>query len=459
MMALVTTNTEIKPMKTQLFQHQIEDIQFLLSRRFAGCFNDMGTGKTLTAIGAVNEVIRIQPGVRTVIVAPPIATKMWSDVATEELGVEVQLLPTGKTKIADDTSIIVVTYDIASKRSAELRDWHQGGIVICDESHALKNVKAKRTVAILGKGGLVCGARHAIMLTGTPMTRWSDDLYPFLCRADIKGLERRCGGTSKFRFDLRYTIQQARQFGRGKPVQMVVGNRNTDELNEWVYGEKLAIRRTIKEVHDAMPPITFNTYTVSMRRSKELREMLEQIEQMAPAQIEQSLKSKEPALASIRREIGLAKIEAAADEIIERHENGLGPILVGAWHSDVIDLLVDTLGAKGLKTWKLDGRTAQQTKTKIAEAFNNGEIDVLVGQIAAMGVSLNLQKGGNRIIVIEPDWSPSVMDQFYARLWRYGQEKHVHVDTLLGDNKLEAALMRISGTKRREHERFNRGAA
>ena len=47
------------------------------------------------------------------------------------------------------------------------------------------------------------------------------------------------------------------------------------------------------------------------------------------------------------------------------------------------------------------------------------------------------------------------MDQFYARLWRYGQEKHVHVDTLAANTKLADAIHRISVTKEREHERFN----
>jgi hypothetical protein len=47
------------------------------------------------------------------------------------------------------------------------------------------------------------------------------------------------------------------------------------------------------------------------------------------------------------------------------------------------------------------------------------------------------------------------MDQFYARLWRYGQQKHVHVDILTSANKLDKALGRISRTKEREHEKFN----
>jgi len=68
-----------------------------------------------------------------------------------------------------------------------------------------------------------------------------------------------------------------------------------------------------------------------------------------------------------------------------------------------------------------------------------------------MGVSLNLQRGGNSIVVVEEDWSPAVMDQFYARLHRMGQGKPVHVDTLFVENKLSTAVHRISSAKRRAH--------
>jgi SNF2 family DNA or RNA helicase len=90
-------------------------------------------------------------------------------------------------------------------------------------------------------------------------------------------------------------------------------------------------------------------------------------------------------------------------------------------------------------------------KQDCQDQFNNRRIDVLVGQIAVMGVSLNLQHGGNRIVVVEEDWSPAIMDQFYARLHRIGQTDHVHVDILQSDDKLSKAVAAISAAKRRSH--------
>jgi SNF2 family DNA or RNA helicase len=294
------------------------------------------------------------------------------------------------------------------------------------------------------------------MLTGTPITRWNDDMFPFLCRADLDGLKRRCGGIAKERFDLRYTVRQKRQFpGARFPTQMVVGNKNTDELAQWIYGEELALRVDLKEVFENMPPLTQNRYTIKMDADAALKAKLKQLETMPMADIRKQLETKEPALATVRRELGLAKVKAAAEEIADRIESGQN-VLVGAWHTEVIDALQQKLHAKGYEVGIIDGRVSSAAKQRFQDSWNAGKINALVCQIAAAGVSLNLQHGGTQIIVVEEDWSPSIMDQFYARLWRYGQEKHVHVDTLMADTKLDKALARISATKQREHAKFNR---
>ena len=158
---------------------------------------------------------------------------------------------------------------------------------------------------------------------------------------------------------------------------------------------------------------------------------------------------------TMRRLIGLAKVEAAAEYLVERVADTQGAVLVGAWHTQVIDSMVERLQIKKLRVASLDCRTPAAKKTQLQAAFNAGDLDVLVGQIAAMGVSLNLQRGGNCIVTVEEDWSPAVMDQFYARLHRMGQEKHVHVDKLIVANKLDRAVARLASKKAAEHRKLN----
>jgi SWI/SNF-related matrix-associated actin-dependent regulator of chromatin subfamily A-like protein 1 len=435
----------------KLLPHQIEDAKFLASRKIAGCFNGMGTGKTLTALQATIEAEVL----RAVIIGPPISLRMWAQEAANWTGAKVQILAKGTTPIDRDpeVEILICSYEIATKRQHELMAWAREPLngmrtaLICDESHALKSTKAKRTKAVLGRGGMCEAFEHTWLLTGSPMTRWADDLIPFLFRAAPDQIKKKIGALSIERYNLRYCITQKRSFpGSRRPVIMTVGSRNLDELGAIL--ATCATRRTLDDVWESMPSLTHTRLAVEVSGVSAINR---QLEKMTMAEIEQALADKDENLATMRRELGLSMIPEAADFIWQRADAEQGAILVGAWHREVIDGLVDLLHVKKLRVAKLDGRTSAAMKTEIQRQFNEGELDVLVGQIAAMGVSLNLQRGGNSIVVVEEDWSPSVMDQFYARLHRMGQGKPVHVDTLYVENKLAKAVHNISNAKRRAH--------
>lgn len=431
-----------------LLPHQIEDAAFLSSRKFAGCFSGMGSGKTLTALEAV-RLVKTEDGPCTLIVAPPIALRMWASEFERHVGGTAQIIRSGKTKIDPLALAVITTYQIATTRKEEFA---RAGfdILICDESHALKSVTAKRTKAILGKGGLCESVKHAWLLTGTPVTRWNDDLFPFLCRAGADLLKKSIGGLAMERFQLRYCITQKRTFPGAKyPTTLVVGNRNTEELNEMLFKGGLAVRRELAEVWAAMPSLTTSRLYVDLELTPELREMLAALEKQTVAQIEEGLARKEEGLSTLRRKLGLSKVKHSVQELAERVQAGNRPILVGAWHTDVIDALRDGLEAEKCIVGVIDGRTSATGKAQMEDAFNAGALDILVCQIAAAGVSLNLQKGGaHQIVVVEEDWSPAVMDQFFARLHRMGQKHSVHVDVFQSDTKLDKALIRISNAKR-----------
>lgn len=430
----------------KLMPHQEMDARFLASRKVAGCFNGMGTGKTLTAL----EALVIAEADQALIVCPPIALRMWAQEASHHLEcAPPQILFKGSTQINSKASILVCSYEIATRRQHELMSWagRRSSALICDESHALKSVKAKRTKAVLGKGGMCEAFGHTWLLTGTPMTRWADDLIPFLFRAAPQALKEKIGALTIERYNLRYCITQRRVFpGARRPVTVTVGSCNLHELGDILAG--CATRRTLDDVWHSMPPITHTRLAVEVAGASAIDR---QLKNMSLGEIEQALARKDEHIATVRRECALLMCPAAADFIWQRVDAEQGAVLVGAWHREVIDTLVEALQGKQLRVAKLDGRTPAAQKSNLQRQFNEGGLDVLVGQLSAMGVSLNLQRGGNSIVVVEEDWSPSVMDQFYGRLHRMGQGKPVHVDTLYVDNKLSRVVHRISDAKRRAH--------
>ena len=65
-------------MARELFPHQKTMSDFLSGTSgVKGCFAGMGTGKTLTALEAARKVREAYRDVAVLIVAPPIALRMW----------------------------------------------------------------------------------------------------------------------------------------------------------------------------------------------------------------------------------------------------------------------------------------------------------------------------------------------------------------------------------------------
>ena len=440
----------------QLLQHQVEDAKFLSSKPgVRGLFSGMGSGKTLTAIEALAQVRHVNEqydgdGGRAVVIAPPITLKMWAEEIYEHTGLPTQIIRKGSDEIDADADVIILSYDLATKRADELHYDILPTVLICDEAHALKNIKAKRTKAILGRGGLCEAAEFTWLLTGTPITRYNDDVYAFLLRAaGPESFGQRLGGTGIDRFRLRHCVTQLKSFGRGRPTPVVVGNRNTEELSEWIFDGGYAVRRELQEVWDAMPSLTISHLEVGYTASASLKRELSKLSDLDLDDLEKSLLSGDGHIATVRRQLGIAKVPASAKEIVDRVEAGNSPILVGAIHHDVIDALDVYFRSAGIVHGVIDGRTPNAHRDQFIDAFNTHDIDVLIGQISAMGVGVNLQ-GGHHIVEVETDWSPAIMDQFRARCHRMGQAKTVHVDVFNTNTNLDQAIRRIQATKRRD---------
>ena len=79
---------------------------------------------------------------------------------------------------------------------------------------------------------------------------------------------------------------------------------------------------------------------------------------------------------------------------------------------------------KGLRFAVLKGREE-------ADAWNRGEIDVLLAQPASCAYGLNLQAGGHHLIWYSLPWNLELYEQGNARLYRQGQEHPVIIHRLL----------------------------
>jgi superfamily II DNA or RNA helicase len=405
---------------------QVADAAYLVRKKRACLFSEPGTGKTLTALEAWKQV-----GGKMVVVAPPIALRMWQTNIAEHCGVNVQRIKTGRDKIDPSADAYVLSYSLAGKFTLK------PDVLVLDEADALKTLNSERTKAIFGKN---CGMKDCLaadvpyvwFLTGTPIRRYADDLYPVLRALFRDEMAKELTVTSVEGFRGLFCVSQLRRFHPRQPATWtVIGNKNEDKLREFIYGNEIAVRRTIHDVAAYMPPLTIRTVTVDYDNNDELKEATGEAVYAG---------EQDPIMAKARRLLGVAKSRAVADYVFETWQQLSCPVLVLYWHKDVGSALEGYFTQRDLVVNKIDGATSAADKQRYEDAFNAQESDILLGQIASMGVAINLQKGSHYAVFAERDWSPAAQEQALRRLWRLGQETHVHVDICEAEHPMDEAV-------------------
>jgi SWI/SNF-related matrix-associated actin-dependent regulator of chromatin subfamily A-like protein 1 len=425
-----------------LFPTQIEDSDFLAGFPHGSLFSEPGTGKTLTTLEAA-RVAGVHGGL---IIAPPIALRMWGQEIENYLGARAQVIRAGKEPLDPMADFYVTSYAIAAKRP----DLAGMECVILDEADALKNLSSQRTKAIYGnrasgRNCIIHGSTYVWPLTGTPIRRYPDDLYPWFRALHPRVLKEQ-GITSLVAFTQTFCVAQMRRFHPRMPMKPVVmGSRNESLLRSLIYGVKgpikrraLAVRRTIDDVAGFMPPLVERNIDVSYVDSSALREATMGVDLDKPD---------EAIMATARRLLGVAKAKSCAEYVLDVQEAENRPVLVLYWHKEVGDMLAAALSDAGKSWMRIDGSTPQSRRSEAEDLFNKGHVAFMLGQIQSMGVALNLQRASNHVVFVERDWSPSSQEQGYKRVWRLGQQSKVLVDICLADHLVDEALTMVNERK------------
>lgn len=101
----------------------------------------------------------------------------------------------------------------------------------------------------------------------------------------------------------------------------------------------------------------------------------------------------------------------------------------------------------GFVTFALMGSTKVHKRVGLVSAFNRvrGRRAFLLSTRAG-GVGLNIV-GGNRLVMLEPDWNPAVDLQAMGRVWREGQTKPVFIYRLAMHGTLEENILQRQARK------------
>jgi SNF2 family DNA or RNA helicase len=427
-----------------LLPYQIEGVNFLVAKKTdnsnAGLFDDMGLGKTAQAIRAA-DALNLR---RILVVCPAVARINWQ----REM-LNWQIIPRTtfvikniKSDIPLEADVVIVSYDMLANPTLRAKILDMGfDLLIIDEAQALKNRTALRTKAVYGErlngqGGILEATKRTWILTGTPLPNNASEIYTHLRALASERLQTPEGRMTYAQFVKYFCVLDILHFGM-RTVERIKGNKNTGELRQRIDG--FFIRRKKEDVLTQLPALQWGTIVLEPPKSA-LKEVMALEKTQAISEVKAVLaaaaanhhnkdgtlsddilrNADKQALASLRRAVGLAKVEPTSDFIKEELENGAKKIILFCYHREVISQVAEKL--KAFSPVVITGDTARNTRQKAIDDFQGKpDIRVFIGQITATNSAITLTASDN-VLIMEPSWTPAENVQAAARAHRIGQE-------------------------------------
>ena len=432
-------------MRYEAHPYQKAVTDFIVTHPVAAVFLDMGLGKTVSTLTAVDDLMFDLFEVEHVLVVAPlrVARDTWPDEVAKwdhlsnlRISVAVGDRTRRLEALAMDADIHVI--------NRENVDWlvEKSGIpwiwdmVVIDELSGFRNPKARRSRALIHARPLV---KRIVGLTGTPAPNGMMDLF-----GEFRILD---GGRRLGRYITRYREAWFVPDRRGGAIVW------SWRLRDGADGE---IMRRIADITIAMKAadyidmpslMTIDRKAVLPRAAAErYRELTKELavdlwRHEVVALNAASLSAKLMQLASgflyaengTAVEVHQAKLDVLEDVI---EESGGRGILIAWWFREDRTRIERRLASIGADWCVLDGRDG-------IESWRSGKVRIGLIHPASAGHGLNIQAGGSVLVWFTVPWSLELYEQTVARLWRQGQTAEtVTVVRIVADGTIDRRIVK-----------------
>ena len=408
---------------------------------------DMGLGKTIITLSAIQELIYNKFEVEKVLVIAPlrVAETTWLEEnlkwnlnlkISSVLGSEEQRLSALK-KTAD---IYVINRENVCWLVEHYRKNFPFDMIVIDESSSFKNPQAKRFKALKKIRPLI---KKIVELTGTPAPNSLMDLWTQIFLLD--GGERL--GRTLGEYRQKYFTAGARN---GYVVYNWIPIKNADKVIHKKISDICVSMKS--EDYLTLPPVINNFVKVNL--SEEVQDAYKKFEENLILSVEGKILSASSAAVLANKLLqfangavyddagGISKIhDAKIDTLAEMVEEINSPILVFYWFNHDLQ--------------RLQKKFPDAIQLKSAENisdWNAGKIKILLAHPASAGHGLNLQYGGNIIIWFSLTWSLEFYQQANKRLHRSGQNKPVIIHHLIAKNTIDETVVKVLSDKNSRQE-------
>lgn len=429
-------------MKYEPHEYQTYVTEFILNHPIAAVFLEMGLGKSVITLTAINDLLFDSFEVsRILVIAPlrvardtwPAELEKWDHLKYIRYSVAIGTEKQRRTALVQKADIYLI--------NRENVEWLiQSGffdfdMVVIDELSSFKSHSAQRFKALRKMRPSV---KRIVGLTGTPSPNGLMDLWAEIGILDMgERLGRYIGG-----FRDRYFLPDKRN------QQIVFSYKPREEAENAIYMQISDICISMRSMdYLKMPECVMNRIEVSFsdqememyqKLKKDLILPFEDGDIDAASAVALSNKLLQMANGAVYDENGNVKSIHdrkldALEDLIEA-ANGK-PVLVAYWFKHDLERI-----SKRFKVKKLD--TSQDIKS-----WNAGKISVAVVHPASAGHGLNLQSGGSTLIWFGFTWSLELYQQTNARLWRQGQKETVVIHHIVSKGTIDEDVLKALENK------------
>lgn len=440
--------------RENLHKYQEACITHIINNRYCGLFLDMGLGKTVTTLTAIDLLIYDYLEINKVLIIAPkrVTETVWAEEAknwehlkyltfSKIVGTEKQRLEALHAK----ANIYLISRDNIAWLCAK----YGGGrtpfdMVVVDELSSFKSYKSQRFKALRQVRPTI---KRFVGLTGTPAPNGLIDLWPQIWLMDM-GL--RLGKT--------ITSYRRNYFSPAKTNGHIVYSYRLNTNAEKLIRDSIADICISMKAEDylEMPMLTENY--ISLTLPSKIKKQYDDFEK------EKILELNAEDTINVINAAGLSNklLQFANGAIYDEDKN------VHEVHNIKLEALkeiIDTANGQSiLIAWSYqfdrdrilkalsDYKPRELKGVKDINEWNEGKIQVMLAHPASAGHGLNLQAGGSIIVWFGLTWSLELYQQFNARLYRQGQKERVIIHHLVMQGTHDEDVVKALKQKNRTQE-------
>jgi SWI/SNF-related matrix-associated actin-dependent regulator 1 of chromatin subfamily A len=401
-------------------------VRYVLDARGAFLADEQGLGKTVQALAAL-EADDAYPAV---VICPASMKLGWQREAAHWLPHRSVAVVEGRSAVPPRAEITILNYELVAHHRQRL-SLNRPRALVVDESHMVKNPRAKRTQAVRALAAAMGQGTLKLALTGTPVLNHADELI-----AQLR------------------VIGRLDAFGSGSRFAKQFQGQLSEERLHWHLRRHCFVRRLKSEVLPQLPAKRQVVIPVALTNESEYRlaekDVIEWLRSQPldlselSAKIAAALRAERLAqLGTLQRLAARGKLAAALAWIEDFLHSG-EPLVVFARHVEVQKAVLhrfpDALHLLGEDT-------IAQREAAIAafQADHGPQLIIGATRVAAQGITLTR---ASNVAFLELEWTPAMHDQAEDRCHRIGQRDAVTAWYLLAAETIDETMARLIQSKR-----------